>query len=305
MATGKVTHIFRHFPLDDIHPNARAASIAGICAGQQKPAWFWQMHDWLFANQTSWASAQGSAALFRTQALSLGVDASKYDACVADSKTKDLIEKDIAAGAQRGIQGTPAFYVNDWFINGAQAVDVFRSTIDKAVQGQRPAPTPTPLPSGAAPYDVDPARPGYTYDNSPTTGQANALVVLVQFIDFGSPEVVQHVKTVEPQLRVKYVNNGTMRIVTKFYPLAAPKAALASICARDQGKFWGYYEQLFAHSGEWTDGDQAAFTNYAKPPGLMKPSSRAVTREGLRRHISIKMSKSPASSACSARLTSC
>ncbi len=260
-------NVFRNFPLD-FHPNAKPAAQAAYCAGQQKPAMFWQMHDWLFANQASWQGLSNGADSFRKQALTFGADGAKYDACIAASDTEAHIQKDIADGAKLGVQGTPAFFVNDWFINGAVPIDEFKDKIDRASKGQHPAPTATPLPAGVQPYDPDPNRPGRTYDGSPYLGDASAPLVWISFEDFKSSVSAGFVKDTEPALRDKYVKTGKVRMVAKFYPTDAPKAAIASLCAADQGKFWEYRDALFAHQSEWKDTDQAAFVGYAKTLGL-------------------------------------
>jgi protein-disulfide isomerase len=50
--TGKVTFIYRHFPLTAIHPNAFPAALASECAQEQGK--FWQYHDILFDAQKTW-----------------------------------------------------------------------------------------------------------------------------------------------------------------------------------------------------------------------------------------------------------
>ena len=47
--TGKVRYVFRDFPLDSLHPQARKAAEAAHCAGEQGK--YWEMHDTLFKNQ--------------------------------------------------------------------------------------------------------------------------------------------------------------------------------------------------------------------------------------------------------------
>ncbi|MCX7671571.1 MAG: DsbA family protein, partial [Anaerolineae bacterium] len=170
MATGKVVAVFRHFPLSQIHPNALPAARAAYCAGQQAPAYFWDMHDWLFANQSLWSNAADAAAQFRKAALALGVDGGKYDACLKDPQTDARIARDLEEGARLGVEGTPAFFINDWFLAGAYPFSEFEKTIAKAAQGLRPPPTPTPLPPNVQPYDMNPTRPGFTYDGSPSLG---------------------------------------------------------------------------------------------------------------------------------------
>jgi protein-disulfide isomerase len=46
---GRMCLVFRHFPLDDVHPRALAAALAAEAAAQQGA--FWPMHDRLFENQ--------------------------------------------------------------------------------------------------------------------------------------------------------------------------------------------------------------------------------------------------------------
>jgi protein-disulfide isomerase len=70
------------------------------------------MHDWLFANQAVWADSPDAAGVLRTQALTLGIDAAKFDACVADAKTDAAIKADMADGSARGVRGTPAFFLS-------------------------------------------------------------------------------------------------------------------------------------------------------------------------------------------------
>jgi len=267
VATGKVLLVFRNFPLD-IHPNAMPAAKAALCAGQQKPALFWAMHDWLFTNQNTWSSAQDAAAEFRKQAVAAGADGTQYDKCVAAAETASHIQKDIADGAKQGVQGTPAFFVNDWFVNGAVPFQQFQLTIEKAVAGQHPAPTPTPLPAGANFYDPDPNRAGLTYDGSPSLGDGKAPLLLIAFEDLKCKDCGQFFKDVLPALRDKYVKDGQLRILFFYYPNEGPKAAVAAACASRQGKFWEFADALYAHQADWKDGDNAAMAKYAKDLGL-------------------------------------
>jgi len=48
---GKVRLIFKDFPLEQLHPWARTAAIAGRCAYQQDPQAFWKMYDFIYDNQ--------------------------------------------------------------------------------------------------------------------------------------------------------------------------------------------------------------------------------------------------------------
>ena len=275
VATGQVLHVFRHFPLPQIHPNALPAAKAAYCAGQQDPKSFWGMHDWLFANQATWSSAQDALDQIRKQAVALGVDGAKYDTCLTDAATETRIQRDLQDGLSSGVQGTPAFLINDWFLGGAYPFTEFQNVIAKAQQGLHPAPTPTPLPTGVQFYDVDPARPGLTYDGSPTLGDAKAPVLLLAFEDLKSGDGAQYVKSIESALQDKYVKDGKVRVMVKLFPTAAPKAAAAAMCATSQGKFWEFRDVLYSHQTEWQDGDEAAMTGYAKTIGLDEAKFKA------------------------------
>lgn len=243
------------------------AAKAAYCAGQQAPRFFWDLHDWIFANQSSWSNAQNAADRFRQQAIALGVDAAQYDACIKAPATEARIQRDQQDGIKLKIQGTPSIFVNDWYKFGASLSDI-QQMIARAQQGLRPPPTPTPLPAGVQFFDLDPNRPGFTYDGSPSLGDKAATVIVLLFEDFKSPESAQHVASAEPTLRTKYVDTLKARLVFKFFPTAAPRAAVAALCAGKQGKFWEFRSLLYQKQAEWREGDDAGMVAYAGGLGL-------------------------------------
>ena len=65
---------------------------------------------------------------------SLGVDAQKFDKCLDSGEKKALVEADQKAGTAAGVNGTPAFFVNGIFINGAQPYEQFKQTVDRELK---------------------------------------------------------------------------------------------------------------------------------------------------------------------------
>lgn len=260
-----------------MHPNAMPAARAAYCAGQQKPEYFWSMHDWLFAQQSRWSSLQPteSAKQFRAQAVSFGVDGTAYDACVTSPATDARLQKDTQEGTALGVQGTPAFFINDWFINGAVPISEFKDKIESASKGLHPAPTATPLPAGVQFYDADPSRPGMTYSGSPMLGDAKAPLVLIAFEDFQCSYCAQSNKDVAPTLREKYIKTGKLRMVFEFFPTYAPNSAVAGLCALRQGKFWEYHDALYERQADWKDDDRAALVKYATALGIDEAKFKA------------------------------
>ncbi len=281
IATGKVVAYFRHFPLQQLHPNALPASKAAYCAGQQAPRFFWAMHQWLFANQTSWSNATDAPSRFRQAALSFGVDAAAYDACLRNPQTEARIARDLEDGIKLGVQGTPAFFVNDWFLAGAYPFAEFQKIIAKADQGLHPPPTPTPLPPNVQPYDVNPARPGFTYDGSPSLGEGKAPILVFVFSDFGCEACVEFARSVQPVLQDKYVKTGQARLIYKYLAISAPQTALAAFCAGDQGKFWEFADSLTANQGQWQEGDRVTMAGYARTLGLDVGRFEACVADGV------------------------
>jgi protein-disulfide isomerase len=120
---GKVRLVFRHFPLD-FHKNAAKAAEAAMCANEQGK--FWEYHDVLFKNQQTLEIAQ-----LKDHAKSVGLDTSTFSTCLDSSKYKKSVDEDMAAGQKVGVSGTPAFFINGVFLNGAQPFDEFKKVIDQ------------------------------------------------------------------------------------------------------------------------------------------------------------------------------
>jgi protein-disulfide isomerase len=123
---GQVRLVYRHLPLDRIHPHARGAAEAAACADEQ--GLFWPYHDKLFQNNRALAKED----LLRYAAES-GLDAQRFGACVEERRFKDKVEADLQAARAVGISGTPAFVVNGVLLSGAQPAEEFYEVIDAAL----------------------------------------------------------------------------------------------------------------------------------------------------------------------------
>ena len=120
---GKVRVVFRDYPLP-FHKDAAKASEAAHCADEQGK--FWEMHDWMFANQSGLAVDN-----LKAQAGTLGLDTAKFNECLDSGKFAKVVETNTADGKEAGVTGTPAFFVNGVFLNGAVPMDKFKEAIDK------------------------------------------------------------------------------------------------------------------------------------------------------------------------------
>ena len=129
IATGKVRWRIRDYPLRiPAHPNARYAALAAECAGEQGK--FWPMADSLF-NHHNWAqTGQDVSGLFRGFAQGAGVDPAKYDACMQGQRYAGRIAASYQEGEQRGVNGTPTFFVNGRPYPGRATSDGFKGYVD-------------------------------------------------------------------------------------------------------------------------------------------------------------------------------
>ena len=242
------------------------AAEAAECAGDQ--ASFWAYHDKLFASQSGENQGAFSKDKLKGFAADLKLDTAAFNTCLDSGKYTQVVQAETAAAQALGAQSTPSFFINDWLVLGALPIERFDGYIEKAKQGIHPSPTATPLPTGKLFYDADPNRAGRTYDGSPMLGSADAPLLLIHFDDLKSADAAKYAADAEPQLIEKYVTPGKLRVVYKMFPTDGPKAALAGVCAAEQDKFWEFRALLLTKQADWTDGDNAKMTEYAKSLGL-------------------------------------
>lgn len=102
--TGSVAWVYRHFPLDQIHPHARKGGEAMECANELGGnEGFWKFTDKLFSVTTTSIAPDALPAL----ATAAGLDVAKFTACVTSGKYAARIQKDFEDGVQIGVHGTP------------------------------------------------------------------------------------------------------------------------------------------------------------------------------------------------------
>lgn len=261
--------MFLQYPLDSIHPQARPAAQASLCAAKQGAEAFWPMHDRLFETVGEWGGQENLAELFKGYAAEQGLDTDTFVACLESGETAAQVQAEVERGEAAGVGGAPAFFINDWFVSGAQPFEVFQQTIEAALRGEHPAPTPTPLPPGATIFDPNPEQPGYTYGGDAFCGSEEAEIVLAEFVDFQSPENRQHFLKEWAELEKKYVDTGKVRLMVKHFPslehVQGFTAAEAAECAGQQGAFCAMYDLLFSKQDEWSQVEDvtAVFKGYA------------------------------------------
>jgi len=118
--TGKIRYIFRHLPIEQLHPRAKKAAEAAECAGAQGK--FWEYHDRLFSNQKALMPSD-----LNDHARAVGIAADAFDACLSSGRMVPKIEADLAEARTLGLTGTPVFMLGEIEKDGS--VQVIRKIV--------------------------------------------------------------------------------------------------------------------------------------------------------------------------------
>ena len=113
--------VFKHFPLQ-MHPDARLAHSASVCAEEQGK--FWEYRDHLFENQRALKKENLIA-----YAKGLGLDEKAFTQCLDDDRYAGKVEADYQEAVKFGMRGTPAFVINQQVITGAYPYLAFEEVV--------------------------------------------------------------------------------------------------------------------------------------------------------------------------------
>lgn len=115
--------VYRQFPLESIHPRARKAGEASLCADEQGK--FWEMHDRIFAEKDI------AADRLRAFAADLGLDTEAFGTCLDSGRHGETIDRDLEAGRRVGVERTPTFFINGRYITGAPTYEALVEVVDE------------------------------------------------------------------------------------------------------------------------------------------------------------------------------
>lgn len=117
---GKVRVVFKDFPLEQLHPWARTAAIAGRCAYHQDPNAFWKMYDFIYDNQEI-ISAENAWTKMLDYAGQSGLNTDSFKSCMASPEPAAAVNASHANGQQLEVNSTPTVFVNGRRLVGADA----------------------------------------------------------------------------------------------------------------------------------------------------------------------------------------
>jgi len=115
---GKVRVVFKDFPLEQIHPWARTAAIAGRCAYQQDPKAFWKIYDLIYDNQEV-ISAANAWTKMTDYASRSGLNPDVFKTCMASPEPGAAVDASRKNGQKLEVGSTPTVFVNGRRMIGA------------------------------------------------------------------------------------------------------------------------------------------------------------------------------------------
>ncbi len=120
---GDLRYVWRHLPLNDVHPHAQLAAEASEAAAAQGK--FWEMHDLMLAHQDELTLRQ-----IVSHAQELGLDIERFKEHLRKRKGAPRIAEDVESADMSGVSGTPSFFINGHRHQDAYDID----TLTKAVR---------------------------------------------------------------------------------------------------------------------------------------------------------------------------
>jgi Na+/H+ antiporter NhaA len=118
-------YVWRHLPLNDVHPNAQMAAEATEAAAAQGQ--FWEMHDRLLDHQDELLPTD-----LARHANELGLDMRRFWDDLRRREHAARVEVDVTSADTSGVAGTPTFFINGARHQGAYDVDTLSEAVRRA-----------------------------------------------------------------------------------------------------------------------------------------------------------------------------
>ena len=123
-------YVWRHLPLNDVHPNAQMAAEAAEAAGAQGA--FWELHDRLLTHQDELTTMD-----LGRHAEAVGLDPGRFWDELRRHAHAQRVADDVASADVSGVAGTPSFFINGKRHEGAYDVQTLTAAVTAAARRAR------------------------------------------------------------------------------------------------------------------------------------------------------------------------
>lgn len=112
-----IQFVYRHFPLQSIHPDAERAAVAAECIGEQAGATgFYDFTDTVFEDSSVELTADGLA---KVAGQIKGVNVKDFQDCLSENRYLSKVRAQQQGGVNAGVTGTPGTFINGQLVSGA------------------------------------------------------------------------------------------------------------------------------------------------------------------------------------------
>jgi protein-disulfide isomerase/rhodanese-related sulfurtransferase/uncharacterized membrane protein len=146
---GEVRFVFRHFPMDRLHPQAEKAAEASECAAEQGK--FWEAEEKFYDMQKDL-----SEAALERYAQDLGLDRDRFRQCLSSGVMAARVRRDADDGRALGVRWTPTFVIGTRIVEGALEPAEFIQLVQQELASRGATPGQSQK-SAAAPRGAGPA----------------------------------------------------------------------------------------------------------------------------------------------------
>lgn len=126
---GRLRVVWRNYPLPK-HERARPAARLALCAFEHGGSpQFWKLHDLFYSDQGDLSDAG-----LRRAASGLKLDPACAPEAAGSARYDTYIDADMEAGDAAGIEGTPATFINDYYLMGARSEAEYAIVVERALR---------------------------------------------------------------------------------------------------------------------------------------------------------------------------
>jgi len=129
---------YMNFPLESLHPWAKAAAMMGRCIFHQNAAAFWDYHDWIFEHQEE-ITPENLKDKVLEFAAAKGIDKEQLSKCIDSRATEEEVDKTKAEGKALEVSSTPTMFVNGRKMVGTLQWADLKRVIDYEIEYQKTA----------------------------------------------------------------------------------------------------------------------------------------------------------------------
>jgi protein-disulfide isomerase len=129
---------FMDFPLEQLHPWAKSAAMAGQCVFKQNADVFWDYHDWIFEHQAEITPENLNSKIMEF-AKDKKIDGLQLSRCMETKATEAEVNRTMALGESLEVGATPTIFVNGRKLSGAVDWPDLKRIIDYEIEYQKTA----------------------------------------------------------------------------------------------------------------------------------------------------------------------